>query len=314
MYSGLNLRRSFLFFLFFLLSLVSYSQVVEDSVLTEEEVEEELDEGDFDNFSGYSDVTYWDMLRDPSFHFDSIIIPATDYYPFGWDTVKVNPYKVDLKNMNDTVLLNLRDSMDCLFHPPAIGDLTSTFGFRRWGRRAKFHFGVDVRMEIGDPVYAIFDGVVRVAKRSADYGYMVIIRHYNGIETLYAHFHQLLVYTGKTVRSGDIIGLAGTTGHSTGPHLHFEVRFKGEKVDPNKVIYFPTGSLLSDTLQIDKSCFKHLYQLKAMRLRARYHVVRRGETLPSIAYSHGVSVKHLAKINHINTKTKLKQGKRLRLR
>jgi len=302
-------------FSFLCISLSGFSQTEEpDSVLTEEEAEE-IEGDDIDpNYTGYSDVTYWDLLRDPNIKFDSMMIPASEFYQFNWDTVTINPYKVDLRNMNDTVLLALRDSMDCLFHPPAIGDITSTFGFRKWGRRPKFHYGVDVRMEVGDPVYAIFDGVVRVAKRSADYGYVVLIRHYNGIETLYAHFNQLLAYTGKTVRSGDIIGLAGTTGRSTGPHLHFEVRFKGEKVDPGKIIYFPNGSLLSDTLQIDKSCFKHLYEVKAKKLRLKYHVAKKGETLTKIAFIYGISAKRLSKLNHISAKTKLKKGRRIRLR
>ncbi len=311
------LRISFILIVSICSSVVSlYAQVEEeDSVITLEEVEEEMEGDDIDpNYTGYSDITYWDVLRDPNMKFDSTLIPATEFYPFGWDTMTINPYKVDLRSMNDTILLALRDSMDCSFHPPAIGDLTSTFGFRTWGRRAKFHYGVDVRMEVGDPVYAIFDGVVRIAKRSADYGYVVLIRHYNGIETLYAHFNQLLVYTGKTVRSGDIIGLAGTTGRSTGPHLHFEVRFKGEKVDPSKIIYFPNGSLMSDTLQIDKSCFKHLYEVKAKKLKSRYHVVRRGETLGKIAYRYGTSVKNLARLNGISTKTKLRAGRRIRIR
>ncbi len=272
-------------------------------------------EGEFDpQFTGYSDVSYWDLLRDPNFRFDQTMIPAEGHYPFDWDTVVINPYKVSLKDMNDTVLLKLKDSMDCSFHPPAIGDLTSNFGFRSWGRKAKFHFGVDVRMEVGDPVYAIFDGVVRVAKRSADYGYVVLIRHYNGLETLYAHFDQLLAYTGKPVRSGEIIGLAGSTGRSTGPHLHFEVRFKGEKIDPNKIINFPSGSLMSDSLQIDKTCFSHLYKVQQAKIKSRYYVVRKGDTLGKIAYKNGVSVKQITRLNKISTRTKLKAGRRLRIR
>lgn len=274
-------------------------------------------EGEFDNlFTGYSDVSYWDLLRDPNFKFDAAMIPATSHYPFEWDTVVINPYKVSLRDMNDTILLKLKDSMDCAFHPPAIGDVTSGFGPRRWGRKAKFHYGVDVRMEVGDPVYAIFDGVVRVAKRSSDYGYVVLIRHYNGLETLYAHFDQLLAYPGKPVRSGEIIGLSGNTGRSTGPHLHFEVRYKGEKIDPNKIIYFPSGSLLSDTLQIDRHCFSHLtlYKAQQAKLRSRYYVVKRGDTLGKIAYKNGVSAKQIARLNRITSKTKLKAGRRLRIR
>ena len=286
-----------------------------DSLIMEEELEEEELEGEFDaSFTGYTDINYWDLLRDPNFKFDTNMIPNSHYENATWDTLTINPYKVSLKEMNDTILISLRDSFDCLFHPPAIGDISSNFGFRSWGRRAKFHYGVDVRMEAGDPVYAMFDGVVRIAKRSVDYGYVVLIRHYNGLETLYAHFNQLLAYSGQPVRSGDIIGLAGSTGRSTGPHLHFEVRFKGEKIDPNKIIFFPSGSLLSDTLQIDKGCFTHLYQVKAAKLKSKYLVVKRGETLGKVAYRYGISVKNIARLNGISTKAKLRTGQRLRLR
>jgi len=307
-----------LLFVFVLLNSYNlHAQVIEeDSVSTEDETEQEEDIDE--NFSGYTDLNYWDYLRIPGFKFDTTLIPAQGFYPFGWDTITINPYKQDLKDMQDTIILQLHDTMDCLFHPPAIGDLSSTFGFRQWGRRKKFHFGVDVRMEKGDPVYAIFDGVVRVAKRSTDYGYVVLIRHYNGLETLYAHFSQLLTYPGATVRSGDIIGLSGNTGHSTGPHLHFEVRFKGEKINPNRIIYFPSGSLLDDTLIIDKGCFRHLYEVQANKLKqnriGRYHKVHKGDTIATIAYEYGISVNRLARLNGISPKSKLRPGRKIRIR
>ncbi len=306
------------FFIFINSNFVHAQVTEEDSIYVEDESEQE--EGEIDeNFSGYTDLNYWDFMRIPGFKFDTNMIPSTNYYPFGWDTITINPYKQDLKEMSDTIVLNLKDSNDCLFHPPAIGDLSSTFGFRQWGRRKKFHFGVDVKMERGDPVYCIFDGVVRVAKKSADYGYVVLIRHYNGLETLYAHFSKLLTYPGAPVRSGDIIGLAGSTGRSTGPHLHFEVRFKGEKIDPNKIMYFPSGSLLEDSLQIDRSCFRHLYEVQANKLRqsksaGRYYKTHKGDSLQTIAYEFGISVKHLARINGISPKTKLKPGRKIRVR
>ncbi len=279
----------------------------------EDEVDEESIE--FDSIIVETNGPYWDFLRPRDFTFDTNNAPANWYYNF-WDTVVINPYKSDLKVMNDTVVLSLVTD-GCGFHPPAIGDLSSTFGFRRWGRRAKFHFGVDVRMDIGDPVYAAFTGVVRIAKKSADYGYMVLIRHDNGLETLYAHFSQLLCYIGQHVTAGDIIGLAGSTGRSTGPHLHFEVRFKGEKINPNKLVYFPTGSLLSDSLQIDKSCFKHLFEVKSAKLKLKipkFVKARKGDTLYKIAREYGVSVKRLARLNNISRKAKIKRGRRIKLR
>jgi hypothetical protein len=88
-------------------------------------------------------------------------------------------------------------------------------------------------------------------------------------------------------------------------------------VDPNKIIYFPSGSLLDDTLQIDKACFSHLYQVQAVKLQqkhGRYHKVRKGETLAKIAYTYGISVKRLAKLNKVSTRAKLKAGRRVRVR
>ncbi|MFZ4799658.1 MAG: M23 family metallopeptidase, partial [Bacteroidia bacterium] len=146
-----------------------------DVIDTEEEDETDEESIEFDSVIVESNGPYWDFLRPRDFIFDTSNAPANRYYNF-WDTVVINPYKSDLKVMNDTVVLSLVTD-GCGFHPPAIGDLSSTFGFRRWGRRAKFHFGVDVRMDVGDPVYAAFAGVIRIAKKSADYGYMVLIRH-----------------------------------------------------------------------------------------------------------------------------------------
>jgi murein DD-endopeptidase MepM/ murein hydrolase activator NlpD len=281
----------------------------------EEEEEESEESAEFDSIIVDNNGPYWDYLRPRNFTFDTLNAPARQYYNF-WDTVVINPYKEDLKLMNDTVVIPLITD-GCGFHPPAIGDLSSNFGFRRWGRRAKFHFGVDVKMDVGDPVYAAFAGVIRIAKKSADYGYMVLIRHENGLETLYAHFSQLICYIGQHVSAGDIIGLAGSTGRSTGPHLHFEVRFKGEKINPNLVVHFPSGSLLADTLQIDRSCFKHLYEVKAAKLKLKipkYVKARKGDTLYKISREYGVSVKKIARLNKISIKTKIKKGRRIRLR
>lgn len=281
----------------------------------EEDTEGEEEAREYDSIVVENDGPYWDFLRPRNFNFDSSNAPANAFYAI-WDTVVINPYKIDLKDMTDTIVLPLV-SDGCGFHPPAIGDLSSTFGFRNWGRRLKFHFGVDVRMDVGDPVYAAFGGVVRIAKKSSDYGYMVLIRHDNGLETLYAHFSQLLCYVGQTVKASDIIGLAGSTGRSTGPHLHFEVRFKGEKINPNRLVNFPSGSLLSDTLQIDQSCFKHLYEVKSAKLKAKipkYIKARRGDTLFKIARAYGIPVKRLAKLNKLSKKSKIKKGRRIRLR
>jgi len=310
-------------FFFLFVPQIVLAQVTEespDSLELIEYDEDEIEESpEFDSVVVSSYDKYWDFVRPRNFLFDTAFAPAHSFYQ-SWDTITINPYKRDLKNMEDTIRLILANYDDCSFHPPAIGDITSNFGFRRWGRRQKFHFGTDIRMEVGDPVYAAFEGVVRIAKRSADYGYVVVIRHNNGLETLYAHFSQLLAYPGQPVKGGNIIGLAGSTGRSTGPHLHFEVRFQGEKIDPASIIHFPSGSLMNDTFQVDKGCFKHLYEVQSAKLKAKktatpkYIKARKGDTIQKIANRYGLSAKKISRLNGINSKTKLKSGRRIRLR
>jgi murein DD-endopeptidase MepM/ murein hydrolase activator NlpD len=321
------MRSKFIIYIFLFVGLLFNNNVIAQTIegpdsteVFEEPEEEDEEAAEYDSVVVSTSENYWDFIRPRNFMFDTAYAPAHTFYK-SWDTITINPYKVDLKAMEDTIKLVLADFDDCSFHPPAIGDVTSNFGFRNWGRRQKFHFGTDIRMEVGDPVYAAFEGVVRIAKRSADYGYVVLIRHNNGLETLYAHFSQLLAYPGQPVKGGNIIGLAGSTGRSTGPHLHFEVRFQGEKIDPATIIHFPTGSLMNDTFQIDKGCFKHLYDVQSAKLKAakqtklpKYVKARKNDTLTKIGKRYGVSVKKLTKLNGIKANTKIKSGRKIRLR
>jgi len=107
-------------------------------------------------------------------------------------------------------------------------ELTSAYGMRN-GRK---HFGVDFRVDIGDPVRSIFCGKVRVAKWDKTYGYVVVVRHYNMSESVYAHLDKILVSVDQEVNAGQVIGLGGNTGVSSGPHLHFELRYKGFPINP----------------------------------------------------------------------------------
>jgi len=107
-------------------------------------------------------------------------------------------------------------------------EVTSVYGMRN-GRK---HFGVDFRVKIGDPICSVFCGKVRVAKWDKTYGYVVVVRHYNMSETVYAHLDKILVSVDQEVKTGQVIGLGGNTGVSTGPHLHFELRYKGFPINP----------------------------------------------------------------------------------
>lgn len=234
---------------------------------------------------------------------DSLVnIPAYDKY-CSWVTNKVHPYKNDLTAMRDTVIVPLAyDS--CSFAAPFIGRKTSDFGQRRY----RHHYGVDIKVYTGDPIVSAFEGVVRVAHYDGDYGKVVVVRHNNGLETLYAHLSKLDVQRGDWVEAGDIVGLGGNTGRSTGSHLHFEARYLGEPLNPNHLIDFETGNLIADTLHLNAAHFEYLKEARARK----YHRIRSGDTLSGIARRYGTSVSTLCRLNGIRSNTTLRIGRTIR--
>lgn len=162
--------------------------------------------------------------------------PASDIYT-NWthDTWSVEGhvaanYKIDLRG----------------FHMPTTSRVvTSNYG-PRWGRR---HQGLDIKVYTGDTIRAAFDGKVRVVTCQGlrkGYGYYIVIRHPNGLETLYGHLSKQLVKEDQIVRAGDVIGLGGNTGRSTGSHLHFETRLLGQPIDPRTMFDFPNQDVTGD--------------------------------------------------------------------
>ena len=123
---------------------------------------------------------------------------------------------------------------------PVIGevDMSSPFGIRRdpFLRRPAFHPGVDLRGDVGEPVRATATGHVTIAGREGGYGNMVEINHGNGLATRYGHLSLIAVKIGQFVRIGEVVGEIGSSGRSTGPHLHYETRVNGEAVDPQKFL------------------------------------------------------------------------------
>lgn len=138
---------------------------------------------------------------------------------------------------------------------PVKGKLTSPYGWRaRFGR---MHRGVDLNLRIGDSVVAAFDGKVRLVKyEAAGYGNYVVIRHDNGLETVYGHLSRALVKPGQRVRAGQLIAKGGNTGRSTGPHLHFETRFMGLAVNPEALIDFENHVTHKDVFTFDKRTYE----------------------------------------------------------
>ena len=121
--------------------------------------------------------------------------------------------------------------------------VTSKFG-PRWHRR---HEGVDVKVYIGDTIRAAFDGKVRITKHDRrGYGYFVVIRHPNGLETLYGHLSKIIAKPDAVVKAGDVIGLGGSTGRSYGSHLHFETRLLGQPINPEFMFDFENQDVTAD--------------------------------------------------------------------
>ncbi len=242
--------------------------------------------------------------------------PNFDYYGI-WDTISVNPYKIDLTQKSDTSVIVLQDKYQCDYNHPFSGMITSNFGPRS---RVRYHYGVDIKLTTGDFVKCAFEGTVRIARRSSTFGNVVMVRHRNGLETIYAHLSAINVKIGQHVESGDLLGLGGNTGHSFGSHLHFEVRYKGMPLNPNSIISFTDNKLMMDSLAIDRSSFLYLVDFREHSKsyskhgkHGKYYVVKRGDTLGKIAQRKNISIKKLCKINGLRTTTVLRPGKKLRL-
>jgi murein DD-endopeptidase MepM/ murein hydrolase activator NlpD len=227
--------------------------------------------------------------------------PADDLYP-EWS----NEYAHKYTNvaMPDSLVIDLTGF--CM--PTENTKVNDIFGYRP--RRRRVHYGLDIKVERGDTIRAAFDGKVRyVSYQKRGYGHYVVIRHPNGLETLYAHLTSKLVAENDVVRAGDPIGLGGNTGRSTGPHLHFETRLLGKALDPALFFDFPNQDVTGDTYLYTKPK-KKVYDPSDPDT---YYKVRSGDTLSRIAARKGTSVKQLCKLNGITTQTTLRVGQVLRL-
>lgn len=236
-----------------------------------------------------------------------------------WDIESIHAYRdVKVADLPESVDLLLVDSTH-RFVAPFTGRRSSTFKYRR-GRP---HNGVDLPLRVGDTIRSPFDGVVRYAgggKATGGYGNLLVIRHPNGLETYYGHLSQRLVAENDLVAAGEPIGLGGSTGRSTGPHLHFEIRYMGKPFDPERVVNFDDGTLRDTLLTLKRHYFNvnsHYgmtdKQSKAAG-EAQYYKVRKGDTLGGIARKYGTTVNALCKLNGISSKKVLRIGQTLRVR
>lgn len=252
-------------------------------------------------------------------------IPADELYGGVWKDNTINCYK-SVDYVPDNFRADLRG-----FTIPIKGIVTSKFG-PRWGR---MHTGIDLNLNTGDTVRAAFDGKIRIRSYNAGgYGYYITIRHPNGLETVYGHLSGFLVSENQNVKSGQPIALGGSTGRSTGPHLHFEIRFLGKPMDPARIVDFENKECYQDYYVINGSSFSPSRYASSDQVYAKYssrsakysrdnkytrgyvssHKVSSGETLSQIAERNGTTVRKLCSLNGISKHTKLRPGKTLRIK
>lgn len=268
------------------------------------------------------------MLRNITMR-EELESPSADLYA-NWD----NKYAHRATELPETYKIDLRH----FTMPTTSRVITSNFG-SRWGRQ---HKGLDIKVYIGDTIRAAFSGKVRIVRyERGGYGKYIVIRHNNGLETIYGHLSKQLVEENQEVRSGEVIGLGGNTGRSTGSHLHFETRLCGVALNPALMFDFRAQDVTGDYYAFNKETYDN-ESTNATRLRGRqdsstyastdssddyatnkrttsgltdqisYHKVKKGETLDRIAKKRGVTVEKICKLNHITKTMRLRPGQILR--
>lgn len=266
-----------------------------------------------------------------------VVVPEGELYEYGWKSNMVNCYKgMEVANR---AIIDVRN-----FHMPHPGYLTSPYGWRE--RFQRMHRGVDIHINMGDTIRAAFDGKVRITKyEAAGYGYYVVLRHYNQLETVYGHLSKFLVKNDQYVKAGDPIALGGNTGRSTGPHLHFETRYMGYAINPAAIFDFANQTTHTDTYTFDKKTYElprnfspaanaeYAAQYNKANPRTnstsaksdnkakkesasanQYVTVKNGDSLSKIASRNHTTVDKLCKLNGVTTKTNIKPGQKLKVK
>ena len=247
--------------------------------------------------------------------------PEPDIYPEGWNSRSVNPVKES--QVPDREVLNVRG-----YHTPHPGRVSSPYGYRaRFGR---MHKGVDISLKLNDTIYAAYDGKVRLTNSEPKcYGNDIIRRLPNKRETVYGHLNKILVKPNQVVKAGQPIGLGGSTGRSTGPHLHFETRFMGYAINPAAIINFSNGTVHTDTYTFSKQTYQQPRNFtpndnkkKVEQSQNRYqaatttetYTVKRGDSVGSIARAYGISTTTLRRLNNMSSTERITIGQVLKVK
>ncbi len=245
----------------------------------------------YNSLISYSDSTKNLRLSDLNFYED---LDESIIFPPAHDS-----------DIPESLVIEVESESFSYYTSPRQGVVTSLYGWRE----KRMHKGIDVDLEKGNPVVSAFDGKVRIAEKRGGYGNVVVIMHPNGLETVYAHLSRIKVKEGQVVLSGQIIGLGGSTGHSTGSHLHFEVRYKSHALNPSTFISFTDHKLYDNMIVLKKT----RNGVNAYPINAGFHTVMKGESWNVIAKKYGMSYKDLCSLNGTQKRYYLKVGQRIRV-
>lgn len=247
----------------------------------------------------------------------------TDHYEKFWDHKVFNPYRKKSTSLPFEITFN-----DSLFAPPVNKKMvvTSRYGWRR-GRP---HQGIDIDLWVGDEVNTILDGKVRYVGYHGGHGKTIVVRHKNGLESVYAHLSKYLVKVDQEVKKGDPIGIGGVTGNSRGSHLHLEIRYHGKSVNPEYFFEFAneTPKIRSEKLYVTRKWVTPRYHrstrksnivlcttldeaLKLYVPKKQVYTIKKGDTLHRIANKYGLAVSEICKINSIRRNQVLKIGQEI---
>ncbi len=238
---------------------------------------------------------------------ENLMFPADELYG-EWTNQWVNPFRGKKVDYPDSCVI---DCSTFVLPIDTMTRVTSKYG----PRRRRMHRGIDIKVQIGDTIRAAFDGKVRIKNyERRGYGYYLVIRHPNGLETVYGHLSKFLVGLNDIVRAGEPIALGGNTGRSTGSHLHFETRFLGQAINPAEIIDFENSVPHQDQ-----------YVFRNVKINGRksniytssnnqmvYHRVKSGDTLGKIARIYGTTVSELCRLNGLRSTSILRIGQSIR--
>ena len=259
-------------------------------------------------------------------------IPAYNLYQQYWDVQHLRSKALEIPFANDRLMLLLvQEGNHNFVFPCTFNEISCEYGLTK---RGDFHPGVDLSVEYQTLVKSCFDGVVRMAKPYGDYGLTVVVRHYNGLETVYAHLDKVCVKPGQMVNAGDVIGQTGHSGNVKENTLHFETRFMNEHFDPELMIDFDEEDLRKNTLSLSSEDIRVIdteqtgtapktpvsqttqsrVSVSPDNANATYHVVQKGESLYRISQMYQTTIDRILKLNNLENPDKIAEGQRLRVK